>query len=144
MHFLKININEYIPYNMNSRSDLLKKLRGEAIGDLSLNTLSEERYQNEVLRPIMRFQNELFIVSLNNYFKKNKIDFGSFSIDKKIVVIDSTIKKDFKYRSELIGMIIGLFTDSEFDYYLKNETSLNKRISGMLIERLKSQIQILG
>ena len=50
--------------------------------------------------------------------------------------------KDIKFRNALKGMIIGLFTIDEYAKYINNSSSLNKRMMGMLIERLKSQIQL--
>jgi hypothetical protein len=41
-------------------------------------------------------------------------------------------------------MIIGLFTIEEYLLYTKNTSSLNKRMMAMLIERLKSQVQLFG
>jgi hypothetical protein len=39
-------------------------------------------------------------------------------------------------------MIIGQFTIEEYEEYIKNSSSLNKRMMNMVIERLKDQIQV--
>ena len=39
-------------------------------------------------------------------------------------------------------MVIGLFTLEEYQTYIQNSSNLNKRMMNMLIERLKSQIQL--
>ena len=69
--------------------------------------------------------------------------FGKFSIEKKLVYIEKTILNDNKFRNLLIGITIGLFKIEEYIKYSKNASALNKRIITMLIERLKSQVQIL-
>ena len=56
--------------------------------------------------------------------------------------IENAVQKDIKYRNALKGMIIGLFTIDEYSTYIKNSSNLNKRMMGMLIERLKSQAQL--
>ena len=56
--------------------------------------------------------------------------------------IENAIQKDIKFRNALKGMIIGLFTTEEYVVYIKNSSSLNKRMMVMLIERLKSQSQL--
>ena len=53
------------------------------------------------------------------------------------------IQKDIKFRNSLKGMIIALFSVEEYLDYIKNSSNLNKRMMTMLIERLKSQVQIL-
>ena len=127
---------------MNQRDVFLKEFRGETIGSVTDQSSSDEVFQNQVLRPILKLQNDLFIASFVNHVAKNKIDFSTFSVEKKLAMIENAIQKDIKYRNALKGMIIGLFTTGEYAQYIKNSSSLNKRMMGMLIERLKSQVQL--
>lgn len=127
---------------MNQRDVFLKEFRGETIGSVTDQSSSDEVFQNEVLRPILKLQNDLFIASFVNHVAKNKIDFSTFPVEKKLAMIENAIQKDIKYRNALKGMIIGLFTADEYAQYIKNSSSLNKRMMGMLIERLKSQVQL--
>jgi len=59
-----------------------------------------------------------------------------------MAIIENAIQKDIKYRNALKGMIIGLFTIDEYKRYIQNSSSINKRMMGMLIERLKNQVLI--
>lgn len=127
---------------MSQRDAFLREFRGESIGTISAQSSSDEIFQNEVLRPILKLQNDLFIVSFINYVEKNKKDFYDFTVDKKLATIENVIQKDIKFRNALKGMIIALFTLDEFAQYIKNSSNLNKRMMGMLIERLKSQVQL--
>jgi hypothetical protein len=127
---------------MSQRDVFLKEFRVETIGIVSSQSASEETFQNEVLRPILKLQNDLLIASFTYYIAKSKSDFLAQTVDKKLAMIENAIQKDIKYRNALKGMIIGLFTVEEFLLYTKNSSSLNKRMMGMLIERLKSQVQL--
>ncbi len=127
---------------MNQRDVFLKEFRGQTIGTVTNQSSSDEVFQNEVLRPILKLQNDLFVASFANYVAKNKIDFSTFSIEKKMTTIETALQKDIKYRNALKGMIIGLFTTDEYAQYIKNSSGLNKRMMGMLIERLKNQVQL--
>ena len=127
---------------MSQRNVFLKEFRGETLGSVSEQSSSDELFQNQVLRPILKLQNDLFIAVLLNHLVKNRIDFNGFSVEKKLATIENSIQKDIKFRNALKGMIIGLFTTEEYDLYIKNSSSLNKRMMGMLIERLKSQVQL--
>ena len=127
---------------MNQRAVFLKEFRGPTIGSVSAESSSDEMFQNEVLRPILKLQNELFIASFNNYLTKNKIDFQTQTVEKKLVTIENAIQKDIKYRNALKGMIIGIFSIEEYFLYIKSSSNLNKRMMVMLIERLKSQLQL--
>ena len=128
---------------MSQRDVFLKEFRGEKIGSISDQSSVEEQFQNEVLRPILKLQNDLIILSFQNYLSVNKINFNSFTVDKKVTFIENTIHKDSKLRDVMKGIIIGLFTSNEYLVYSINASNFNKRIITMLIERLKSQVQLL-
>lgn len=128
---------------MDKRDAFLREFRGEAIGTVTDQSSSDEIFQNQVLRPILKLQNDLFIASFINHLGKNRIDFTSFSVEKKLMTIENVIQKDIKFRNALKGMIIALFTADEYAFYIKNSSDLNKRMMGMLIERLKNQVQLL-
>jgi hypothetical protein len=116
--------------------------RGEMIGTVNELSSNEEKFQNQTLRPILKFQNDLFIAVFKNHVSKHKSDFYSLSIEKKLVFIENAIQKDIKFRNSLKGMVIGLFTLDEYEAYIQNSSSLNKRMMNMLIERLKGHIQL--
>lgn len=127
---------------MNTRDQFLLSLRGETLGTVDNQSSSEEKFQNQTLRPILKLQNDLFIDVFINHISKHKNDFYNYSIEKKLQFIENTIQKDIKFRNSLKGIVIGLFTIEEYSEYIKNSSSLNKRMMNMLIERLKSQVQI--
>jgi hypothetical protein len=127
---------------MNTRDTFLKEFRGQPIGSVNTQSTTEESFQNEVLRPILKLQNDLFLASFSNYISKNKVDFYSHSADKKSTIIEKVIQKDIKFRNALKGMIVGLFTADEYAVYVKNSSNINKRMMSMLVERLKSQLQL--
>ncbi|MEO4005512.1 glyoxalase [Flavobacterium sp. CAU 1735] len=128
---------------MENRDTFLIDLRGEALGMITEQSSSEEIFQNKILRPILRLQNELFIQVFLNYAVKQKNVFFSLTPEKKMAYIENVIQRDIKFRNSLKGMIIGLFTVEEYQEYIKNSSNLNKRMMNVLIERLKSQVQLL-
>jgi hypothetical protein len=101
---------------------------------------SEEYFQNAVLRPILKLQNDLFINVFKNYIKKHKNVFYDLSIEKKQRYVEHAIQKDIKFRNSLKGMIIGMFTVEEYETYTLNSSALNKRMMNLLIVRLKDQL----
>lgn len=127
---------------MNMRDTFLKEFRGQTIGSVTTESTTEESFQNEVLRPILKLQNDLLIASFFNYVSKNKTDFYNYTIEKKMAMMENAIQKDTKFRNLLKGMIVGLFITEEYDIYTKNSSNINKRIMSMIVERLKSQVQV--
>lgn len=127
---------------MENRDAFISEFRGETLGTVTSQSSSDEIFQNQVLRPILKLQNDLFIDVFKNYISKYKNDFYSYSVEKKLAYIENSIHKDIKFRNSLKGIVIGLFTISEYNTYIQNSSSLNKRMMNMLIERLKSQVQL--
>ena len=128
---------------MIERSQFLLPLKTVKFGDENIESLSEEYFQNNTLRPILKLQNDLLIEVFKNYAVKQKNTFFELSPDKKEKYIENVIQKDIKFRNSLKGIIIALFSVEEYLDYIKNSSNLNKRMMTMLIERLKSQVQIL-
>lgn len=120
------------------------QLRGQAIGTISLESSIEESFQNETLRPILKLQNDLFTAAFFKYIEKNKIDFEVKTVEAKLAVIDNAIQKDIKFSNTMKGIVIGLFTTEEYSIYSNNASSINKRMMSMLLERLKSQVQLFA
>lgn len=127
---------------MEDRDTFLKEFRGETLGTISAQSSPEEIFQNQTIRPILKLQNDLFIAVFINYINKNKRDFYSYSSDKKLQTIENSIQKDIKFRNSLKGIVMALFTIDEYDAYIQNSSNLNKRMMNLLIERLKSQVQL--
>lgn len=127
---------------MDNRDLFLTQYRGETLGTITSDSSAEEVFQNQTLRPILKLQNDLLIDVFKNYIAKYKNDFYSYTVDKKLSYIENAIQKDIKFRNSLKGMIIGLFTLEEYDVYIKASSSLNKRMMNMVIERIKSQVQL--
>jgi hypothetical protein len=94
------------------------------------------------LRPVLKMQNDLLIEVYKNYINKHKNEFYTYTIEKKLLFIENSIQRDIKFRNSLKGIIIGLFTIEEYTIYIQNSSNLNKRMMNMVIERLKSQIQL--
>ena len=128
---------------MENRDKFLLEIRGEAIGTITNQSSADEKFQNETLRPILKLQNDLFVVVFKNYVHKYKNDFHTYSVEKKLLFIENSIQKDIKFRNSLKGIVIGLFTIDEYATYIINSSSLNKRMMNLLIDRLKNQLQLL-
>jgi hypothetical protein len=128
---------------METRDNTVLEMRGETLGTISSQSSSEEIFQNRTLRPILKLQNDLFIQVFINYAIKQKSVFFSLTPEKKMVYIENVIQRDIKFRNSLKGMVIAFFTLEEYAEYIQNSSNLNKRMMNMLIERLKSQLQLI-
>lgn len=128
---------------MSSRSEKLLQQRPQIPSSKIHDNMSREEYfQNAVLRPVLKLQNELFIAVYMNYIRKHKNVFHDLSLPKKMQYIENSVQRDVKFRNNLKGIILGQLTVEEFEVYADNSSALNKRMMNLLIERLKDQIQL--
>lgn len=128
---------------MNTRDFDLKSIRPDILSATINDDMSiDERFQNLVLRPVVKLQNDLLIEVLRNYISKHKSVFYGLILEKRMDYIENAIQKDMKFRNSLKGMIIGQFTSDEYLLYIQNSSALNKRMMNIVKDRLQSNIQI--
>lgn len=128
---------------MEARDNNVLELRGETLGTITNQSSVEEVFQNRTLRPILKLQNDLFIQVFINYVFKQKGTFFELTPEKKMSYIENVIQRDIKFRNSLKGMVIAFFTLDEYAEYIQISSNLNKRMMNMLIERLKSNLQLI-
>jgi len=139
--FLNLNTNLT---TMNRNLDL-KRIRPDFMTTtINDEMTTEERFQNLVLRPVIKLQNDLFIEVFRNYVTKHKNVFYDLSLEKRIDYVSNTIHKDMKFRNSLKGMVIGLFTIEEYKLYIQNSSALNKRMMNIVKERLIDNVQVIS
>jgi hypothetical protein len=127
---------------MDARTQSLIELRPNIPGaTVNALTSSEEKFQNETLRPIAKLQSDLLLEIFRNYIERRKNVYDKLSNQKQLDYIEHAVKHDAKLRNVVKGVFIGMFTHSEYLTYIDNHRALNKRITNLTIERLKSHMQ---
>lgn len=103
--------------------------------DKEKNMSPEEFFQNETLRPILKFQNDLLIelIKSNNHYKSLLKEINS---DKDtLLAIKDFLNKETQLKLTIYGVLIGLFTIEELEFYNQNSKELNKRMIQMVAQR---------
>ena len=103
---------------------------------INSNTSNIERFQNEVIRPIIKMQNNFLVVFFKNYIRNRKIEFNRLKSEDQENKIKTILTKDINFKNILIGSIIGHFDENEIEIYLKSTSELNKRIIQIVKQRL--------
>ena len=116
------------------------KLRPVLKNLINSNTSDLERFQNEVIRPIIKMQNNLLVAFFNNYIINRKIEFNKLEAEFQKNKINTILTKDINFKNILIGSIIGHLNENEIKIYLKSKSELNKRIIQMVMQRLQDNL----
>lgn len=119
---------------MKSRTNALQDIRPELnlVHDKSLDF---ERFQNQTLRPILKFQHTLLVVHFQSLIKENKTSYRDKTIEEKRMVIRGLLKNPGP-RLFSLALVVGLFTVDEYHIYQSNKKEYSKRMISMLIERV--------
>lgn len=128
---------------MINRPDKLLKIRPDIKkieGFDKMNIL--ESFQNQTLRPILKFQNPIILEVYRNYLGTRKGVFYKLSNEGRLDYIKKTLQKDQKIQNYIKGIIIGHFTVEEFNIYNQNRAHINKRIMSLVINRIKDQVNL--
>ena len=109
-------------------------------GIVQENTKNIEQFQNEVLRPILKQQHGLLLACFQSYLTQQKIDFASLHAESKEKHIHTVLSKNTAFKNLNIGIVVGQFSEEEFNKYTKDSGEYNRRILQMLKKRLKDTL----
>ena len=105
--------------------------------ELNLSSLTpDENFQNKVLRPIIKLQHDILILTFKKWSAKQKIKLSDIKKDNFREFLDKSFSKNIVIRNLILGIIIGQFTSDEFLEYQKNASEYNRRIFTMAKQRL--------
>lgn len=122
------------------RSQQLSSIRP----NLELNNTQStpaEQFQNQTLRPILKFQHELLVAAFRAYIDKRHGVFFQLSAKDRLDWIQHSVQKDQGLRQMLTGMVLGHFTLEEWATFQLNEAEHSRRLAQMLIQRLQSAVE---
>lgn len=126
---------------MEERETMIIALRGETLGEVNEDSSAAEAFQNQTLRPILKMQNALLLAAFKPIFAQYKNEFYTLNVRKREVYINNIFQKEAKFIHFLKGMIVGMFSIAEYQIYTENLNDLNKRLTSMLQERIRSQVE---
>ena len=102
------------------------------------HTSEIELFQNQVLRPILKFQHDKLTTLFDVFVAENKNTFNTLKHDEKEKYITNLSQKQLAFRNQVIGCVIGLFTSNEFGLYTSNKGTINRRILNLAKQRILS------
>lgn len=127
--------------SINSRDQFLLKGRPEIPSiQNTTKTLDLEVFQNKVLRPILKLQNTIFVSVFLDELRRKKQDFTTFNSEDKHKAIQRNLNTNSSLKQRFLGIVMGLFTNTEMDFYHRHMSAINKRIFSMLKIRLEDQL----
>jgi hypothetical protein len=120
-----------------NRSESITALRSEIQTDQERSPLPLEQFQNDTLRPILKFQNDIYVAFVKSYLENMEVPGKKHAMQEFLKL---RFQKDVALRNSVLGLTMALFTSEEMEFYLPQKSELNKRIVAMLAQRLAEQL----
>ena len=110
---------------------------------LQEGTSEIESFQNTTIRPIVKMQHQLLLISFKNYLQKRKIDFENYSEKEKLNQINAIINKGHIVQEYLFRLYYwSFFNSKEYDICILNHSSeIHKRIIKIIQKRFLDSIE---
>lgn len=118
------------------RTDALLKIRPILGIKDNEGTTELEKFQNKVLRPILKFQHELLCFTFLRSPEVIKVKFINKHQDQQERIITDFLKTNQKLKSSIIHSISSLMTIEELEHFYTNKPEYKKRIIAMASRRL--------
>lgn len=123
---------------MNRTEELLKLRPKIKTIKKDLDTTEIEQFQNDTIRPILKFQHDILLTIFHDSLAKHKIQFNDLKLEEKEAKLDQLFQKNLSFKNQSIGAVIGMLTKEEFVHYSSDTSTYNRRIVTMLKQRIMS------
>lgn len=123
-----------------TRSSSLISIRPKLVLPQNKDQSLIEKFQNAVLRPILKFQHHPILFRFYKDSLTLKSGFHEMNASAKTDYILLRLKSDSLIQKEYIGMIVGLMADEELAIYWEFKKEMDKRIVSMISQRIISDL----
>jgi hypothetical protein len=122
---------------MQNRDELLVSIRPEVVTQPAIAT---ELFQNQTLRPILKLQHPILLVLFRDQCQKQADAIYLMDEPAKQSWIENILMLNVPLRNEILGLVIGHFTEGEMSAYLAQKAEIRKRILKLAAQRILSVI----
>ncbi|PJJ54486.1 hypothetical protein [Hymenobacter chitinivorans] len=100
-------------------------------------------FLHRTLRPVLKLQNELLLALVADFLREHHVAFQARNEAEQLRTVTELLSRNVKLRYTIIGVIIGLFTSSEQEFYRQHRSELNRRLLELATQRVSSQLPAL-
>lgn len=120
-----------------TRTEQMLQIRTEIDTDSERTSMPKEEFQNKVLRPILKLQNNVLVAYFKSQLKGVEMPEFKMEMDS---FVRQRLQKDIATRNTLLGMVLGLLSEEELEIYFQDKSEIGKRIIDMLCQRITEEL----
>jgi hypothetical protein len=126
---------------MTDSRDVLKSIRPELSLETAENAPALLHFQNNTLRPVLKLQHDFLVRLVEATQGFDQLLHHSTTREEYTNVVVHFISRQAALRHQLIGLVIGQFTHTEWMFYEDHREEVKKRIVHMAGQRVASLIE---
>ena len=98
-------------------------------------------FLHHTLRPILKLQNELLLAVVADFVRDHHIPLAAASPADQQRQLTELLTRNVKLRYTVVGLVSGLFTTAELDFYRQHRAELNRRLLELAVRRVQEQVE---
>lgn len=96
-------------------------------------------FLHHTLRPLLKLQNEVLLGLVADFVHDHHVPLATASPKEQERQLAELLTRNVKLRYTVIGLISGLFTSVELDFYRQHRTDINRRLLELATRRVQDQ-----
>lgn len=96
-------------------------------------------FLHHTLRPLLKLQNELLLAVVADFVRDHHVPLATAAPTDQQRQLTELLTRNVKLRYTVVGLISGLFTSAELDYYRQHRAELNRRLLELAVRRVLDQ-----
>lgn len=96
-------------------------------------------FLHATLRPALKLQNDLVLTVVADFAADHHLPLATAEPDHQQHLLAELLARNTKLRATLVGLITGLFTQAEYDFYRQHRAELTRRLLELAQRRVLDQ-----
>ena len=97
-------------------------------------------FLHHTLRPVLKLQNEPLLAVVADFVRDHHVPLAASAPADQLRLLTELLTRNVKLRYTVIGLISGLFTGAELDFYRQHRPELNRRLLELAVRRVQDQV----
>lgn len=98
-------------------------------------------FLHHTLRPLLKLQNEVLLSVVADFVRDHHVPLATVAAADQQRLLTELLTRNVKLRYTVIGLVSGLFTTDELEYYRQHRPELNRRLLELAVRRVQEQAE---
>lgn len=101
-------------------------------------------FLHRTLRPVLKLQNELLLGAVAAFLRDHHVPYPAAPPTEQARYLRELLGRNVKLRYTIVGLITGLFTQTEAAFYQQHRAELNRRLLELAQRRTLDQVAAIA